>query len=93
MSYSRDARPMFRFTIRDVLWLTVVVAQCAILYANSTSVERHQRSTREVERRFIETVSALAKEKGEDIQFYTGRHHCMAHANGVVAVMGEGELP
>jgi hypothetical protein len=84
---------MLRFTIRDVLWLTVVVAQCAMMLAGSWNVERHEQATRDVERHFMETAVTWAKERGEPVQFYTGRGHWRAETNGVVSYLGEGARP
>src|SRR6266481_2068227 len=36
----KEPPPMFRFTIRDVLWLTVVVAMGVCLYQDRTSIRR-----------------------------------------------------
>jgi hypothetical protein len=84
---------MFRFTIRDLLWLMVVVSIGCGWWVNWSNAEKHRQATLAVERFFMNAAVEWAKEKDEPVVFYTGRHHMRAETNGVVSVLGEGELP
>jgi hypothetical protein len=55
--------PLFRFTIRDVLWLTVVVAVALAFWVSQHRAARiAERQAMEAERRAIEAMKqALAK--------------------------------
>jgi hypothetical protein len=72
---------MFRFSIRDVLWLTVVVAVAVGWWIELRSATRaasllrkSEQANRDIEKyagylfeKLAETAIALAKEKGEDV--------------------------
>jgi hypothetical protein len=74
---------MFRFTIRDVLWLMVVVGMGLgwILTAGAES-KRHQREQEKSHRRLLNTALEWAKEKGKPVLVNAGGHTIQAMPDG-----------
>ena len=84
---------MFRFTIRDVLWLTVVVG-LGLGWASERAADSRRSAAWEQERlewlnSAGKVASKLAKEKGEVIYVETPGPTLRAHpADGYIEVLG-----
>jgi len=80
---------MFRFTIRDVLWLMVVVGMgVAWSFSGMPEAERLRRENDDLEQRMIKLAKQWAKEKGEPILIDTGRHPMEIMPDGSGTVYG-----
>ena len=78
---------MLRFTIRDVLWLTVVVGLAVVLWLEHRSVVREcqsleaERARLEDQRREIQTKFAQLKRSADAINDAVRRHKESVEAN------------
>jgi len=66
---------MFRFTIRDLLWLMAVVGLgLALCCSGVPEMERLRNENNDLERRMMKLAQDWAKEKGKPVSIDTGRN-------------------
>ncbi len=78
---------MFRFTIRDVLWLTVVVAMGLGWMLNASSTSSFSELENECHKRLVTAALEWAKEKGEPAYVDAGGHTIEAKPDGTVRLL------
>lgn len=79
---------MLRFTIRDLLWLMVVVA-CLLRWALSGTAELEQLKAKnnQLEKAMVGAAVEWAKEKGEPAFIDAGEYAIRARPDGTVSVL------
>lgn len=84
---------MTRFTIRDVLWLIVVVGCVLALLRleayNHQLIQGCERDKAQLERCLVKAARDWAKEKGESVTIDIGAHLIEATPSGSVKLLGK----